>query len=105
MSAALQPAAGPLRVALVGSPNAGKTTLFNWLTGSSARVGNYAGVTVERREGVLRHAERDVRVLDLPGTYGLLGETPDEKVVEQVLEGTLEREPVRPHFSPRFRRK
>jgi len=94
MSAALQPAAGPLRVALVGSPNAGKTTLFNWLTGSSARVGNYAGVTVERREGVLRHAERDVRVLDLPGTYGLLGETPDEKVVEQVLEGTLEREPV-----------
>ena len=44
----------PLRVALVGSPNAGKTTLFNWLTGSSARIGNYPGVTVERREGVLR---------------------------------------------------
>jgi len=85
---------GPLRVALVGSPNAGKTTLFNWLTGSSAKIGNYPGVTVERREGVLRYAERDVRVLDLPGTYGLLGETPDEKVVEQVLEGTLEREPV-----------
>ena len=72
---------GPVRLALVGSPNTGKTTLFNALTGSAARVGNYPGVTVERREGALVRSERDVRILDLPGTYCLDGETPDEKVV------------------------
>lgn len=85
----------PLRIALVGSPNAGKTTLFNALTGSSARVGNYAGVTVERREGVLRgaaSAEREIRILDLPGTYALEGETPDELVVHDVLHGQIEGE-------------
>ncbi|HUK63186.1 MAG TPA: ferrous iron transporter B, partial [Dongiaceae bacterium] len=83
----------PVRVALVGAPNAGKTTLFNSLTGSSARVGNYPGVTVERREGTLRNAERAVRVLDLPGTYSVVGETPDEQIVEKVLAGRLAGEP------------
>ncbi|MCW5892236.1 MAG: ferrous iron transporter B [bacterium] len=78
----------PLRIALVGSPNAGKTTLFNALTGSRARVGNYAGVTVERREARLRDAARDVALLDLPGTYALRGETPDERIVGDVLAGT-----------------
>lgn len=77
----------PLRIALVGSPNAGKTTLFNALTGSRARVGNYAGVTVERREARLRDAEREVSLLDLPGTYALRGETPDERIVADVLDG------------------
>jgi ferrous iron transport protein B len=80
---------GPVRIALVGSPNTGKTTLFNALTGSAARVGNYPGVTVERREGALVRAERDVRILDLPGTYCLDGETPDEKVVAEVLAGRI----------------
>lgn len=87
------PAAAPVRVALVGSPNAGKTTLFNALTGSRARVGNYAGVTVERREGRLRGADREVALLDLPGTYGLRDETPDERIVTQVLDGLLPGEP------------
>ncbi|MCP4007129.1 MAG: ferrous iron transporter B [bacterium] len=82
----------PLHVALVGSPNAGKTTLFNSLTGSRAKVGNYAGVTVERREGVLRGSERPITLLDLPGTYSLRGETPDEQVVSRVLDGQLESE-------------
>ncbi len=80
-------AADAVRIALVGSPNSGKTTLFNALTGSSARVGNYAGVTVERREGSVRRAGRSIRMLDLPGTYSIEGETPDEQVVGRVLGG------------------
>jgi ferrous iron transport protein B len=80
----------PARViALVGSPNAGKTTLFNALTRSSARVGNYPGVTVERRAGLLHGADRPVLLMDLPGTYSLRGETPDEQIVERVLSGQL----------------
>jgi len=78
----------PLRIALAGAPNAGKTTLFNALTGASAHVGNYPGVTVERREGRLRHATRSVGLLDLPGTYTLIGETADEQVAVEVIDGT-----------------
>ena len=60
----------PARVALVGNPNSGKTALFNALTGSRQKVANYAGVTVERKEGQLTTAAgRTVSVLDLPGTY------------------------------------
>ncbi len=87
-------AAVPLQIALVGSPNAGKTTLFNALTGSQAKVGNYPGVTVERREGLMRGASRELRILDLPGTYSLAAETPDERVVSQVLDGEIPDEPV-----------
>jgi ferrous iron transport protein B len=83
----------PLRVALVGSPNSGKTTLFNALTGAVARTGNYPGVTVERREGALRGGARPTRILDLPGSYSLSAETPDEAVVTDVLGGTLGDEP------------
>ena len=83
----------PLRVALLGAPNSGKTTLFNALTGSRARVGNYPGVTVERREGAIRGSGRRVRVLDLPGSYSLRGETLDEKVVDRVLGGEIEDKP------------
>ena len=79
----------PLLVALLGAPNSGKTTIFNALTGARAKVGNYPGVTVERREGVIRKSARSVRVLDLPGSYSLRGETPDEQVVEQVLAGEI----------------
>ncbi|MDG1401258.1 MAG: FeoB small GTPase domain-containing protein, partial [Candidatus Binatia bacterium] len=81
-------------IALVGSPNAGKTTLFNALTGSSAKIGNYAGVTVERREGTFRSGDVARRILDLPGTYALEGETPDEKIVHQVLQGEIAGEPL-----------
>ncbi len=92
MSTAVVPAS-PLRVALLGAPNSGKTTVFNALTGARAKVGNYPGVTVERREGSVRRNSRSVRVLDLPGSYSLRGETLDEQVVEQVLDGKLDGKP------------
>jgi ferrous iron transport protein B len=80
----------PLRVALVGVPNCGKTALFNRLTGSRQKVANYPGVTVERREGERATAEgRTMRVLDLPGTYGLNPTTLDEAITRDVLLGRL----------------
>ncbi len=94
MTAAPALASRPLRIALVGAPNAGKTTLFNALTRSSARVGNYPGVTVERREGTLVGSRRPIEILDLPGTYALHGETPDEQVVTHVLAGEQAGEPL-----------
>ena len=74
-------------VALTGNPNCGKTTLFNALTGLRAKVGNYAGVTVERKEGKLTgiEAKADIRVLDLPGTYSLSPNSLDEQVSRDVL--------------------
>lgn len=75
------------RIALVGSPNAGKTTLFNSLTGLRAKTGNYPGVTVSRYEGTHTLAVgSDVVVEDLPGTYSLDPISPDEQVVAGVLE-------------------
>ncbi len=85
---------GTLTLGLVGSPNAGKTTLFNALTGLRAKVGNYPGVTVERREGPVQLGERTARVIDLPGTYSLDPLSPDEAVVNEVLEGHVEGVPV-----------
>ena len=86
------PSAG-LRIGLIGSPNAGKTTLFNALTGLRARVGNYPGVTVERREGSLALGERRAVVIDLPGTYSLDTIAEDERVVTRVLAGELDDAP------------
>jgi len=80
-------AASPL-IALVGNPNCGKTALFNILTGSRQKVANYAGVTVERKEGSLVTASgMRVRILDLPGAYSLDPLTPDEQVTADVLFG------------------
>lgn len=77
-------------MALVGNPNCGKTALFNLLTGSRQKVANYAGVTVERKEGLLRTASgRRLTVLDLPGTYSLAPHSPDEQVTCDVLAGRL----------------
>ncbi len=79
--------AGPL-VALVGNPNCGKTALFNRLTGSQQKVANYAGVTVERKEGRFASAAgRALRLLDLPGTYSLNPRSLDERVTVDVLMG------------------
>ena len=80
-------AVSPL-VALVGNPNCGKTALFNVLTGSRQKVANYAGVTVERKEGSLvTPSGLRVRILDLPGAYSLDPMTPDEQVTADVLLG------------------
>jgi ferrous iron transport protein B len=80
-------ATSPL-IALVGNPNCGKTALFNILTGSRQKVANYAGVTVERKEGsLLTPSGLRIRILDLPGAYSLDPLTPDEQVTADVLLG------------------
>lgn len=75
-------------VAVIGNPNAGKSTLFNALTGLRQRVGNYPGVTVEKRTGTAftLHGEA-IELIDLPGMYSLLPQSPDEKIALQVLRG------------------
>ena len=77
----------PFLAVLTGNPNCGKTTLFNALTGLRAKVGNYAGVTVERKEGALLGTRpgEPIVVLDLPGTYSLSPQSPDERVARDVL--------------------
>ncbi|MCC2593682.1 ferrous iron transporter B [Tessaracoccus sp. OS52] len=87
-------AAGTPRFALVGSPNAGKTTLFNALTGLRAKTGNYPGVTVARYEGVHVRGEQRHLVEDLPGTYSLDAISPDEEIVSKVLTDGLADEPI-----------
>lgn len=79
-----------VRLGFLGSPNSGKTTIFNSLTGLRARVGNYPGVTVERREGRLRKSNKDVVLIDLPGTYSLNPISTDEEVVRDLLAGSAE---------------
>jgi ferrous iron transport protein B len=79
--------AGATRVALVGAPNCGKTSLFNALTGLRARTGNYPGVTVTRSVGTLTTPQGRVVVEDLPGTYSLRPASPDERIVVDVLCG------------------
>ena len=80
----------PARIALVGNPNSGKTALFNALTGAHQKVANYAGVTVERKEGLIRSAGgRTMTVLDLPGTYSLRARSPDEEVTRDAVLGKL----------------
>ena len=69
-----------LRFALAGNPNSGKTTLFNSLTGSTAHVGNWPGVTVDKKEGVYKKADKPIAIIDLPGIYSLSPYTPEEVI-------------------------
>ena len=73
------------RIALAGNPNSGKTTLFNSLTGSRQRVGNYPGITVEKREGHLNIKGSVLEVTDLPGTYSLTAYSQEELVARNVV--------------------
>ena len=85
----------PLRIALLGNPNCGKTALFNLLTGSRQKVANYPGVTVERKEGqVLTASGQRVMVLDLPGAYSLNALSADEAVTRDVVIGQRPGEPL-----------
>ena len=74
-------------IALVGNPNSGKTSLFNLLTGGKQKVANYAGVTVERKEGKLVFGDKVLRILDLPGVYSLYPRSLDEQITCNVLLG------------------
>jgi ferrous iron transport protein B len=83
------------RVALIGNPNTGKSTLFNALTGFRQRVGNYPGVTVERRVGRLKNSQSTrIEIVDLPGTYSLAVHQEDEAIVLDVLLGRQSTEPA-----------
>ena len=85
----------PLRLALVGNPNCGKTALFNQLTGSRQKVANYAGVTVERKEGRFSSASgRQYALLDLPGAYSLHAASLDEAITRDLCRGFLPGEPA-----------
>ncbi len=81
-------------IALAGNPNAGKTTLFNSLTGMRQKVANYSGVTVERKEGNWAVGENEVRLIDLPGLYSLDATSLDEQIARDVLTGRVENLPI-----------
>ena len=74
-----------MRFALAGNPNSGKTTLFNTLTGSTAHVGNWPGVTVDKREGICKKGSESVQIVDLPGIYSLSPYTPEEVIARNYL--------------------
>src|SRR6478736_2395833 len=76
-----------LTIALAGNPNAGKTTLFNSLTGLKQKVANYPGVTVERKEGLWRLGDASANLVDLPGLYSLDATSLDEQIARQVITG------------------
>lgn len=83
------------RIALVGNPNCGKTSLFNQLTGTRQKVANYAGVTVERKEGrIVLPSGQQLIALDLPGAYSLTATSPDEAITRAVCLGELPDEPL-----------
>ncbi|MGL6016171.1 MAG: FeoB small GTPase domain-containing protein, partial [Selenomonadaceae bacterium] len=76
---------GLLSVALTGNPNTGKSTIFNELTGAKQKIGNWPGVTVDKKIGYINHAGRAISVVDLPGTYSINSRSPEEKIVENYL--------------------
>jgi len=74
-----------LRIALAGNPNAGKSTIFNALTGARQHVGNWPGKTVEKKEGKFKHGEYEIEVIDLPGTYSLSAFSPEEVIARDFI--------------------
>ncbi len=76
---------GRIVVAMAGNPNVGKSAIFNALTGSRQHVGNWPGKTVERAEGVFQHQGREIRLIDLPGTYSLAAQSPEEVIARDYI--------------------
>ncbi len=74
-----------LRAALAGNPNAGKSTIFNALTGSRQHVGNWPGKTVEKKEGGFKHGKTKIEIVDLPGTYSLTAFSPEEVIARNYI--------------------
>ena len=87
MTAAVHPKKRPVRIALLGNPNTGKSTIFNRLTGLRQHIANYPGITVEKKIGALHLGDQQMEVLDLPGAYSLAAASPDERVVMDALDG------------------
>ncbi len=81
----VRPEQAKVKIALAGNPNSGKSTLFNALTGARQQVGNYPGVTVEKKEGVCQHEEDKIHIVDLPGTYSLTANSLEEMVARNFL--------------------
>ncbi len=78
-------------VALAGNPNSGKSTIFNALTGARQHIGNYPGVTVEKKVGTFRYGDTDIEVVDLPGTYSLTAHSAEELVArDEILDGEVD---------------
>ncbi len=74
-----------LIIALAGNPNAGKSTIFNALTGSRQHVGNWPGKTVEKKEGIFKYNGLEIKVIDLPGTYSLSAYSPEEQIARDFI--------------------
>ncbi len=74
-----------LSIALTGNPNTGKSTIFNELTGARQKIGNWPGVTVEKKVGITTHKDKKITVIDLPGTYSLSANSSEEKIVVDYL--------------------
>ena len=74
-----------LTIALAGNPNAGKTTIYNALTGARQHIGNYPGVTVEKKESVITYNNQQLKIIDLPGTYSLTAYSVEEVVARNVI--------------------
>lgn len=89
-----------INVALVGNPNTGKTSVFNQLTGLKQKVGNYPGITVEKKEGISKISRvLKAHVIDLPGTYSLNASSLDESVVIELLLNKNDKDYPRRHCS------
>ncbi|OVE77133.1 ferrous iron transport protein B [bacterium F11] len=84
----------PLSLAIAGNPNSGKTTLFNRLTGLRQKVGNYPGITVEKKTGIFIKNNTEIQLIDLPGTYGLSPRSEDERIASEIIQG------IRPDVPP-----
>ncbi len=84
-----EPSSDSLRIAIIGNPNAGKTTLFNALTGMRGRTANFPGTTIEKHAGPLRLGQRTIELLDLPGLYSIHAATPEERLARRALLGEI----------------